>query len=108
LSIFFFAFLPQFFATNDAHRLVHMLELSTVFMLVTFVVFVCYDLAASWVRHHVISRQRVLAWMRRTFATAFVGRRQARLRRALTVYPRRRLRRVSDAPEAAWLTFVRS
>lgn len=73
LSIFFFAFLPQFVATNDAHRLMHMLELSTVFMLVTFVVFVCYGLAASWVRHHVVSRPRVLTWMRRTFAAAFVG-----------------------------------
>lgn len=73
LSIFFFAFLPQFVAVNDAHRLLHMLELSTVFMLITFVVFVCYGLAASWVRHHVVSRPRVLTWMRRTFAAAFVG-----------------------------------
>ena len=42
-------------------------------MLVTFVVFVGYGLAASWVRRHVVSRPRVLAWMSRTFAAAFVG-----------------------------------
>ena len=73
LSIFFFAFLPQFVTADDSNRLPHMLELSVVFMLVTFVVFVGYGLAASWVRHHVVSRPRVLAWMRRTFAAAFVG-----------------------------------
>ena len=50
-----------------------MLELSTVFMLVTFIVFVGYGLFAVWVRRHVISRPRVLVWMRRTFAGAFVG-----------------------------------
>jgi threonine/homoserine/homoserine lactone efflux protein len=50
-----------------------MFELSAVFMLVTFVVFVGYGLAAAWVRGHVVSRPRVLAWMRRTFAAAFVG-----------------------------------
>jgi threonine/homoserine/homoserine lactone efflux protein len=73
LSIFFFAFLPQFVATGEAHRLVLMLELSAVFMFVTFVVFVAYGLFASWVRGHLISRPRVLAWMRRTFAAAFLG-----------------------------------
>ena len=73
LSIFFFAFLPQFVTADDPHRLLHMLGLSAVFMLVTFVVFVGYGLAAAWMRRHVISRPRVLAWMRRTFAAAFVG-----------------------------------
>jgi threonine/homoserine/homoserine lactone efflux protein len=73
LSIFFFAFLPQFVTSKESHRLLHILELSTVFMLVTFVVFVGYGLAAAWVRRHVISRPRVLAWMRRTFAVAFIG-----------------------------------
>lgn len=73
LSIFFLAFLPQFLKPHEAHRLVHMLELSSVFMVVTFVVFVGYGLLAASVRSHVISRPRVLAWMRRTFAGAFVA-----------------------------------
>jgi threonine/homoserine/homoserine lactone efflux protein len=73
LSIFFFAFLPQFVRSDDPQRLIHMLELSAVFMLLTFAVFVGYGLFAAWVRHHVISRPRVLVWMRRTFAGAFVA-----------------------------------
>ena len=73
LSIFFFAFLPQFVTAGEPHRLLRMLELSAIFMLVTFIVFVGYGLAAAWVRRHIISRPRVLTWMRRTFATAFVG-----------------------------------
>jgi threonine/homoserine/homoserine lactone efflux protein len=73
LSIFFFAFLPQFVSADEAHPLAHMAGLSAVFMALTFVVFVAYGLFASAVRKHVISRPRVLTWMRRTFAAAFVG-----------------------------------
>jgi threonine/homoserine/homoserine lactone efflux protein len=73
LSIFFFAFLPQFVSAGDPHALSQMLVLSAVFMLLTFVVFVAYGLFAASVRNHVISRPRVLTWMRRTFAAAFVA-----------------------------------
>jgi threonine/homoserine/homoserine lactone efflux protein len=73
LSIFFFAFLPQFVAQDEAHPLAHMALLSAVFMLLTFIVFVGYGLFAAAVRDHVISRPRVLAWMRRGFAAAFVA-----------------------------------
>ena len=72
LSIFFLAFLPQFVSTGEAHPLARMLELSGVFMALTFVVFVGYGVFAAWVRRHVISRPRVLIWMRRSFAAAFV------------------------------------
>lgn len=73
LSVFFFAFLPQFVSTNEAYPLARMLELSSVFMLLTFVVFVGYGLFAAAIRTHVISRPRVLTWMRRSFAAAFVA-----------------------------------
>ena len=73
LSIFFFAFLPQFVLADEAHPLAHMAGLSAVFMGLTFVVFVGYGLFAAAIRRHVISRPRVLTWMRRTFAAAFVG-----------------------------------
>ncbi len=73
LTIFFFAFLPQFVSTNEAHASLRMLELSAVFMLVTFVVFVVYGVFAAAVRSHVVSRPRVLAWMRRVFGGAFVA-----------------------------------
>ncbi len=73
LSIFFVAFLPQFVNAQEAHPLARMLELSAVFMLLTFVVFVGYGLFAAAIRTHVVSRPRVLTWMRRTFAAAFVA-----------------------------------
>jgi threonine/homoserine/homoserine lactone efflux protein len=73
LSIFFFAFLPQFVSAGDPRPLARMLELSTVFMLLTFVVFIGYGLFAAWIRRHVISRPQVLVWMRRAFAGAFVA-----------------------------------
>jgi threonine/homoserine/homoserine lactone efflux protein len=73
LSIFFFAFLPQFVSANEPHPLARMLELSAVFMLLTLVVFVGYGLCAAAIRNHVVSRPKVLTWMRRTFAAAFVA-----------------------------------
>ena len=42
-------------------------------MLMTFVVFVGYGLFAAAIRDHVISRPRVLTWMRRSFAAAFAA-----------------------------------
>jgi threonine/homoserine/homoserine lactone efflux protein len=73
LSIFFLAFLPQFVTVDEPHPLARMLMLSFVFMLLTFIVFVGYGLFAASIRNHVISRPRVLAWMRRAFAAAFVA-----------------------------------
>jgi threonine/homoserine/homoserine lactone efflux protein len=73
LSIFFFAFLPQFVTADERDPLARMLVLSAVFMLLTFVVFVGYGLFAASVRHHVISRPRILTWMRRAFAGAFAA-----------------------------------
>jgi len=73
LSIFFFAFLPQFVTADEPHALSRMLELSAVFMLLTFAVFVGYGLFAASIRNHIVSRPRVLTWMRRAFAGAFVA-----------------------------------
>jgi threonine/homoserine/homoserine lactone efflux protein len=73
LSIFFFAFLPQFVHADEPHPLGRMLELSAVFMLLTFVVFVGYGLFAASIRRHVITRPGILTWMRRAFAGAFVA-----------------------------------
>ena len=72
LTLFFFAFLPQF-VTNQAHASLRMLELSAVFMLVTFAVFALYGVFAAAVRDRLISRPGVLAWMRRVFGGAFVA-----------------------------------
>ena len=60
-------------SAHERHPLAHMLELSAVFMLLTFVVFVGYGVFASAIRNHIIARPTVLQWMRRAFAAAFVG-----------------------------------
>ncbi|MFD2647240.1 LysE family translocator [Devosia albogilva] len=72
LSIFFFAFLPQFVPVDSPNAVGQMLQLSGVFMLLTFLVFAAYGLFAAAVRGHVISRPSIMTWMRRTFAGAFV------------------------------------
>ena len=73
LSIFFVAFQPHFIPAGEAAPLARMLELSAVFMAITFVIFAIYGLFAAAMRDHVISRPGVLAWMRRAFAGAFVA-----------------------------------
>ncbi|MDP8918355.1 MAG: LysE family translocator [Pseudomonadota bacterium] len=73
LSIFFLAFLPQFVSVDEPSPLSRMLLLSLVFMLLTFMVFAVYGLFAAAVRQHVVSRPKVLMWMRRSFAGAFVA-----------------------------------
>ena len=73
LTLFFFAFLPQFVSTSESHASLKMLGLSAVFMLVTFAVFAVYGVFAATVRSHVISRPRVVAWMRRVFGGAFLA-----------------------------------
>ena len=73
LSIFFLAFLPQFIATDEAYPLARMLELSFVFMAMTFVVFALYGLFAASVRDRVVTRPSVMKWLRRAFAGGFVA-----------------------------------
>ena len=71
LTLFFFAFLPQFVGPHEGT--LTMVELSAVFMAVTFVVFAIYGVFAAGVRTHVISRPAVVTWMRRVFGAAFVA-----------------------------------
>lgn len=72
LSIFFLAFLPQFILSGEAAPMARMLEMSAVFMAMTFLVFAVYGLFAAAVRDRLVSRPAVMAWMRRSFAAAFV------------------------------------
>jgi threonine/homoserine/homoserine lactone efflux protein len=72
LSIFFFAFLPQFVAPDRDGAVLHMVWLSVIFMAVTLVVFSVYGVFAAAVRREVISRPRIVAWMRRSFAATYV------------------------------------
>ncbi len=71
LSIFFFAFLPQFVAADAPGAVGQMLAMSAVFMAMTFAVFALYGLFAAAVRDRILTRPAVLAWMRRGFAATF-------------------------------------
>jgi threonine/homoserine/homoserine lactone efflux protein len=73
LTIFFFAFLPQFVPPERPDALSLMVQLSAVFMLVTLVVFAIYGVLAAAARRQVLDRPAVIQWMRRTFAAVFVA-----------------------------------
>jgi threonine/homoserine/homoserine lactone efflux protein len=72
LTIFFFAFLPQFVHPEEPNAVLRMLGLGSVFMLVTLVVFAGYGAFAARVRSQVLGRPRIVAWMRRIFAGSYV------------------------------------
>ncbi|MEQ1646966.1 MAG: LysE family translocator [Hyphomicrobiaceae bacterium] len=71
LSIFFVAFLPQFVQSDETSPLMRMLELSGVFMLMTFVVFAMYGMFAAAIRTKVFERPGVVRRMQQGFAAAF-------------------------------------
>ncbi|HET7420350.1 MAG TPA: LysE family transporter [Candidatus Dormibacteraeota bacterium] len=73
LTLFFFAFLPQFVNPHEPDAVAHMVLLSLVFMAETFVVFVAYGLLAGQARPQIVSRPRAMSWMRRVFAASFVA-----------------------------------
>ncbi|MFB8243506.1 LysE family translocator [Streptomyces sp. NPDC055952] len=73
LTVFFFAFLPQFVSPGQPHALLRMAGLGGVFMLATFLVFAAYGLLAGSVRGRVLGRPQVMAWLRRGFAGSFVA-----------------------------------
>jgi threonine/homoserine/homoserine lactone efflux protein len=73
LTIFFLAFLPQFVEHGTSSPLAQLLLLSSVFMAMTFAVFVAYALLAHAFRRAVIESPRVQSWLRRGFAITFTG-----------------------------------
>lgn len=72
LTVFFFAFLPQFVAPDSPSYLAKMLVLSGVFMAMTFAVFATYGLFAAVLRSRVVARPKVLDRVRKSFAGIFV------------------------------------
>ncbi|MEM7172140.1 MAG: LysE family translocator [Pseudomonadota bacterium] len=71
LSLFFMAFLPQFVEVGQANAAPEMVLLAIIFMGLTFVVFVAYGGGAALARDYVISRPKIMRWMKRSFAAAF-------------------------------------
>lgn len=73
LTLFFFAFLPQFIPTRTPHPLTLMLTLSAIFMAMTLVVFAGYGLFATAIRRRLIDRSRIVRRIRQAFAVSFVA-----------------------------------
>lgn len=72
LTMFFFAFLPQFVPPEDPSSLQHMLGLSVVFVLMTFTVFAVYGLLAAATRERFLRNPRLLIRLRKAFAASFL------------------------------------
>jgi threonine/homoserine/homoserine lactone efflux protein len=73
LTVFFFAFLPQFLDTPPALLDTRLIGLGGVFMLMTLAVFVVYAWASATLRNRVLGAPVVLRWVRRSLGTLVIG-----------------------------------
>ncbi|WP_018149766.1 LysE family translocator [Leeia oryzae] len=73
LSLFFFAFLPQFIDPQSSSALKDMLLLSSIFLLLTFIVFSLYGILSAALRKHLISNMTLQKYMRMGFGVSFAG-----------------------------------
>ncbi|MEM9967548.1 MAG: LysE family translocator [Pseudomonadota bacterium] len=71
LSLFFLAFLPQFVSAEAVNPTATLLILATIFMLMTFCVFVLYGACAAYARDYIIQKPDVMRWIKRCFAGTF-------------------------------------
>jgi threonine/homoserine/homoserine lactone efflux protein len=76
LTMFFFAFLPQFLDTPAGLLVLRLIWLGGVFMLMTLAVFVVYAWASATVREFVLGTPVILRWFQRLlerFARSLIG-----------------------------------
>lgn len=73
LSIFFLALLPPFLSGNPAAVTQEMITLGTVFMAMTFAVFVLYGVFAAAARSRLLQSERAMRWLNRSFAAIFAA-----------------------------------
>jgi threonine/homoserine/homoserine lactone efflux protein len=73
LTVFFFAFLPQFLATPPTLLDPRLIGLGTVFMLATFTVFLGYAYASAIMRDVVLRAPAVRRWLQRSLGALLVG-----------------------------------
>lgn len=71
VSIFFLAFLPQFISPQSAQPLLEIIMLGSVFVGMTFIVFVGYGQIASFARQRILASETAMGWFRRITALAF-------------------------------------
>ncbi len=73
LSVFFLALLPPFLSGNPTSATAEMAFLGAVFMAMTFGVFVFYGVFAAGARNWLLSSERAMRWLNRSFAGMFAA-----------------------------------
>jgi len=73
LTLFFFAFLPQFLDASPGFFDVKLIELGGIFMLMTLAVFALYAIASAAARDLVLSAPVARRWIERTFGAVLIG-----------------------------------
>ena len=73
LTLFFFAFLPQFLNASPGLLDMKLIELGGVFMLITLAVFAVYALASAAVRDLILAAPTARRWIERAFGTILIG-----------------------------------
>lgn len=73
LTIFFFAFLPLFVSKDAAFPTWEMIQLSAVFMAITFIVFALYGILASAISSYLTSSSKAVRRLQQTFAVILAG-----------------------------------
>jgi threonine/homoserine/homoserine lactone efflux protein len=73
LTVFFFAFLPQFLDTPPGLLDPRLVGLGAVFMLATLAVFVVYAWASAAVRERVLGTPALLRWVQRSLGVLVIG-----------------------------------
>jgi threonine/homoserine/homoserine lactone efflux protein len=73
LTLFFFAFLPQFLDASPGLLDMKLIELGGVFMLMTLAVFAVYALASAAIRDLILAAPTARRWIERTFGTILIG-----------------------------------
>lgn len=73
LSIFFLAFLPQFVPADAESPVSYMLAMSSVFMLMTLIIFIGYGLLANQVRNYIAHSPKIIQRFQRVCAGAFIA-----------------------------------
>jgi threonine/homoserine/homoserine lactone efflux protein len=73
LTVFFFAFLPQFLDSPPGLLDARLIGLAGIFMLMTLAVFAVYAWASATVRERVLAAPVVLRWVRRSMGALLIG-----------------------------------
>lgn len=73
LTLFFFAFLPQFLDASSGLLDMKLIELGGIFMLMTLAVFAVYAVASAAIRDLILAAPVARKWIERAFGTILIG-----------------------------------